>query len=53
LASLAAKSGLMLVYAACVLNLGVLSADEKVRLVESLRSLLAATRSAVAGADRS
>jgi len=53
LASLGAKSGLMLLYAVCVLNLGVLSADEKGRLLESLRSVFGAARGGSARAGRS
>jgi O-antigen/teichoic acid export membrane protein len=49
LSSLAAKSGLMLLYVGCVWNLGVLSAEEKGRLLESVR----AVTGAVAGAGRS
>jgi O-antigen/teichoic acid export membrane protein len=51
LASLAAKSGLLLLYAGGVLSLGIVSAEEKARLLESLRSLLGAVRGA-AGAGQ-
>jgi len=53
LASLGTKSGLMLLYVVGVLNLNILSAEEKGRLQETLRSVLGALRVGAAGAGRS
>jgi O-antigen/teichoic acid export membrane protein len=50
LASLGVKAGLLLLYLVGVLNLGILSAEEKGRLLEWLRAALGAVRGGAAGA---
>jgi len=50
--SLAASAGLLLVYGVCVLNLGILSADERELVLGVLRSPLASLRSGAIGPSR-
>jgi O-antigen/teichoic acid export membrane protein len=50
--SLAANAALLLVYAVCALNIGILSADEKGRVLGLLRSPVAVLRGGPAGAGR-